>query len=138
MVCQSLRIALIFDNRAEYLKLGYSPEECDDLPFDGEIKAIRTALESLSHEVIEIPGIKHLVARLAVGDETRWDLAFNMAEGFYGTAREAQVPGILEAYKIPYTFADAQTAALCQDKQKTKVRNSRDGNRIRLEQFHLI
>ncbi|KAI0120653.1 hypothetical protein BJ170DRAFT_704648 [Xylariales sp. AK1849] len=116
-----LRIALIFDDRSTYMELGHSAEECDDMPFEGEIQAIRESLEKLGHHVTEVPGIKSLVACLASGDQKSWDLAFNMAEGFHGTAREAQVPGLLEAYQIPHTFSDAQTMALCQDTQKTKI-----------------
>jgi D-alanine-D-alanine ligase-like ATP-grasp enzyme len=44
-----------------------------------------------------------------------------MAQGFYGTSREAQVLGLLDAYQVPYTFSDAATMALCQDKPITKV-----------------
>lgn len=48
-------------------------------------------------------------------------MVFNFAEGLYGLAREAQVPALLEAYRVPFTFADAATLALCMDKGKTKV-----------------
>lgn len=117
----SLRIALIFEDRSALRDLGYSADECLDLPYDGEIQAIRQTLEKLGHHVTEVPGIKSLIAHLASGEGSKWDLAFNMSEGLHGSAREAQVPGVLEAYQIPSTFSDSSTTALCQDKQKTKV-----------------
>ncbi|KAL5365842.1 hypothetical protein BJX96DRAFT_181998 [Aspergillus floccosus] len=44
-----------------------------------------------------------------------------MAQGFHGTSRESQVPALLDAYQIPYTFSDASTMALCQHKANTKA-----------------
>ncbi|KAK9413281.1 putative ATP-grasp domain-containing protein [Seiridium unicorne] len=114
-------IALTYEDPLSYIELGYSAEECLDFPSDGEIQAICEELEQLGHTVTKVPGIEALVAHLANGDGSRWDLAFNMAEGFHGSAREAQVPGLLEAYQIPYTFSDAHTTTLCQDKQRTKI-----------------
>ena len=38
----------------------------------------------------------------------------------YGRSREAQVPALLEAYNIPFTFSDPLTLALCLDKSMTK------------------
>lgn len=64
---------------------------------------------------------QRLVERLASGEHKEWDLVLNIAEGLHGLAREAQVPCLLEAYDIPFTFADAATTALCLDKGRTKV-----------------
>jgi D-alanine-D-alanine ligase len=50
------------------------------------------------------------VGRLAAGE--RWDLVFNIAEGLGGLARESQVPGLLDAYQIPYVFSEALTLAV--------------------------
>ncbi|KAM0811343.1 putative ATP-grasp domain-containing protein [Seiridium cardinale] len=115
------RIALFYEDSLSYIELGYSAEGCLDFPYDREIQAICEELEQLGHIVTKVPGIEALVAYLANGDGSRWDPAFNMAEGFHGSAREAQVPGLLEAYQIPYTFSDAHTTTLCQDKQRTKI-----------------
>src|SRR3546814_12143069 len=59
-----------------------------------------------------------LAARLVAGD--RWDLVFNIAEGMHGIAREAQVPALLDAWAIPYTFSDPMVLALTLDKGMTK------------------
>jgi D-alanine-D-alanine ligase len=66
-------------------------------------------------------GIKSLVQSLSKGQEKEWDLVFNYSEGIRGVAREAQVPALLEAYDIPFTFSGAATFALCLDKAKTNV-----------------
>ncbi len=59
-----------------------------------------------------------LTQRLAAGE--RWDAVFNICEGLSGYGREAQVPGLLDAYGIPHVFSDALTLALCLDKSWTK------------------
>lgn len=117
-----LSIALVSERKSAYLDLGYSAEQCAALTHDGEIEAVLTTLESLGHHVTLIPGIESLVQRLAAGTYKSWDLVFNMAQGFHGSAREAQVPALLEAYQIPFTFSDAATIAFCQNKVITKVR----------------
>jgi len=51
---------------------------------------------------------------------------FNIAEGLHGTARESQVPALLDAYEIPYTFSDplVMAIALHKDVAKTLVRQA--------------
>ena len=46
---------------------------------------------------------------------------FNICEGMYGIAREAQVPALLEAYDIPCTFADPVVMSVCLHKGLTKT-----------------
>ncbi|KAJ3496981.1 hypothetical protein NLG97_g2250 [Lecanicillium saksenae] len=116
-----LNIALVAESRSNYLKLGYSDEECAALTHEGEIDAVAAALQSLGHHVSLVPGLPSLVEHLATGSFKNWDLVFNMAQGFNGPAREAHVPALLEAYMIPHTFSDAATMALCQDKRNTKI-----------------
>jgi len=48
------------------------------------------------------------------------DIVFNIAEGKYGRAREAQVPAILDYFGIPYTGSDAVALAVSLDKALTK------------------
>jgi D-alanine-D-alanine ligase-like ATP-grasp enzyme len=117
----SLNIALVSEQRSSYLDPGYSEGQCAALTHDGEVEAALTTLQSLGYNVTLVPGIQSLVRRLAEGTYENWDLVFNMAQGFHGPAREAQVPALLEAYQIPLTFSDAATMALCQNKVITKV-----------------
>jgi D-alanine-D-alanine ligase len=48
------------------------------------------------------------------------DICFNICEGHFGDAREAQVPAILEMLRIPYTGSRVLTLALTLDKPMTK------------------
>lgn len=48
------------------------------------------------------------------------DIVFNIAEGFNGVSREAQVPAMLEFLNIPYTGSDPLTLCICLDKARTK------------------
>ncbi|MFQ3612697.1 MAG: D-alanine--D-alanine ligase [Cyanobacteriota bacterium] len=48
------------------------------------------------------------------------DLIFNIAEGLWGRGREALIPALLEAYRIPYVGSDPLTLSLCLDKAMTK------------------
>ncbi len=57
--------------------------------------------------------------RLAAGE--RWDMVFNICEGMFGMGREAQVPALLDAYEIPYTFSGPLVLALALDKGMTKT-----------------
>jgi D-alanine-D-alanine ligase len=47
-------------------------------------------------------------------------MVFNIAEGLKGFGREAQVPALLDAYDIPYTFSDALVLSLTLHKGMTK------------------
>jgi D-alanine--D-alanine ligase len=116
-----LNIALIAEQRSTYHDQGYSEEECAALPHNGEADNILTTLQDLGHHVTLVPGIQALVKYLAAGTYKDWDLAFNIAQGFHGLAREAQVPALLDAYQVPYTFSNAATMALCQNKVSTKI-----------------
>ena len=48
------------------------------------------------------------------------DIVFNIAEGFNGVSREAQIPSILDMLQIPYTGSDPLTLAICLDKARAK------------------
>ncbi|KAL4793553.1 glutathione synthetase ATP-binding domain-like protein [Aspergillus venezuelensis] len=116
-----LTIAVVSEQRSSYLQDGFSQQDCAALTHDGETEAIVATLKNLGHKTILVPGIKDLVQHLASGNQRQWDLVFNVAQGFFGSAREAQVPALLEAYRVPFTFADADTMGLCQNKRNTKI-----------------
>ncbi len=48
------------------------------------------------------------------------DIVFNVAEGFAGSSREAQIPAILDMLRIPYSGSDPLTLTTCLDKARTK------------------
>lgn len=114
-----MHIGLTYDLRAEYLAAGYGEEETAEFDQLGTIEAIDGALCELGHTTDRIGHARNLVERLARGG--RWDLVFNICEGLHGRGREAQVPAILDVYKIPYTFADPAALCVCLDKGLTKT-----------------
>jgi D-alanine-D-alanine ligase len=111
-------IGLTYDLRQEYLDAGYGEEETAEFDRADTIDAIESTLRELGHEIDRIGRVTSLVERLAQGD--RWDLVFNIAEGLRGIGREAQVPALLDAYEIPYTFSDPLVCALSLHKGMTK------------------
>lgn len=113
-----LTIGLTYDLRDDYLAEGLSEEETAEFDRRDTIDSIAAALARLGHRPDPIGHARHLLTRLAAGD--RWDLVFNIAEGISGVAREAQVPAILDLYRIPYTFSDALVSALALHKGLTK------------------
>ena len=111
-------IGLTYDLRQEYLDAGYSEEQTAEFDRAGTIDAIEQALITMGHETRRIGNVKSLVWRLADGE--RWDMVFNICEGMFGLGREAQVPALLDAYEIPYTFSGPLVLALSLDKALTK------------------
>jgi D-alanine-D-alanine ligase len=114
-----MNVGITYDLRDEYLKMGFSEEETAEFDREGTIAAIENTLQKLGYLTDRIGHIWNLVDRLSRGD--RWDLVFNIAEGLYGSGREAQVPAILDAYRIPYVFSGPLVLALTLDKALTKV-----------------
>jgi len=114
----SLQIGLVYDLRKEYLAIGYSEEQVAEFDSEATIEALEATIRSLGYGVQRIGNVRALCSRLVSGE--RWDLVFNIAEGVSGRSREAQVPCILEAYGIPYTFSDPLVSAVTMDKAVAK------------------
>ncbi len=113
-----MNIGITYDLRDDYLELGYSEEATAEFDRIDTIEAIETTLQQLNHQTERIGNIWNLTRQLCNGK--RWDLVFNIAEGLHGIAREAQVPALLDAYNIPYTFSDPLVLALTLHKGMTK------------------
>ena len=113
-----MRIGLTYDLRDDYLAMGYGLEETAEFDRVDTVEAIEGALRQLGHRTERIGHIRELARRLVAGE--RWDLVFNIAEGLKGVGREAQVPALLEAYDIPYTFSDPLVMALTLHKGMAK------------------
>ncbi len=114
-----MHIGLVYDLRDDYRKLGYSEEAMAEFDSEETIHAIADALEMAGHTIERVGNIWKLVEKLVSG--ARWDLVFNIAEGMYGIAREAQVPALLDAYRIPYTFSAPDVMMLTLDKALAKL-----------------
>jgi D-alanine-D-alanine ligase len=113
-----MTIGLTYDLRQDYLAAGYSDEQTAEFDRPDTIDAIERGLIALGHETRRIGNVKSLVQRLASGE--RWDMVFNICEGMFGLGREAQVPALLDAFQIPYTFSGPLVLALSLDKALTK------------------
>ncbi len=81
------------------------------------INAIKEAIASYGHDVVELEATSELPAILPAA---KVDVVFNIAEGFRGRNREAQVPAVLELLDIPYTGSDAATLSIALDKALAK------------------
>lgn len=103
-------IGLTYDLRQDYLAEGYGEEETAEFDRADTVDALERSLRALGHETDRVGRVTALVKRLARGD--RWDLVYNIAEGLRGLGREAQVPALLDAYQIPYTYSDPLACAL--------------------------
>ncbi|MCL2483877.1 MAG: ATP-grasp domain-containing protein [Firmicutes bacterium] len=113
-----MHFGITYDLKDDYIKKGYTSEEIAEFDTEDTIIAIETELKKLGHTTERIGCLTSLVEKLNAGK--RWDIVFNICEGMYGYSREAQVPALLDAYKIPYVFSDALVMAVTLHKGKTK------------------
>jgi len=111
-------IGLTYDLKDDYLERGFSEAEVAEFDSIETIDAIAGALAALGHDCVRIGHVRALAERLVAGE--RWDLVFNIAEGVEGFGRESQVPALLEAYGVPYTFSDPLVCALTLHKAMAK------------------
>lgn len=80
------------------------------------INAVKNALE-VHHNVIMIEANEDAFEKFRT---IKPDIVFNVAEGFYGIGREAQIPAMLDMLNIPYTGSDPLTLTICLNKARTK------------------
>ena len=109
-----IKIGITYDLKSEYLSQGASLESVAEFEDPETIEALTNTLIQFGFQVDLITNIHSLVKQLSQGE--RWDLIFNIAEGLNGSARESQIPCLLEAYQIPYVFSDAATLCVCMNK----------------------
>ena len=108
---RALRVGLTFN-----LKRSDADEQAEHDP-PATIAALRGSLEGLGYAVVELEATPDLPGRLAAAGV---DLVFNIAEGWTGRHREAQVPALLELTGTPYTGSDPACMVLCLDKALAK------------------
>lgn len=113
-----MRVGLTYDLKERYLLEGKKPEDVAECDSEQTIDAIDHALCSLGYETVRIGNITDLVVFLAQG--RRCDIMFNIAEGLYGLCREAQIPALLDAYRIPYVFSDSFVLSIALHKGMAK------------------
>lgn len=113
-----MTIGITYDLKSDYLAMGLSEEEAAEFDKIETIDAIDRALQELGYQTVRIGHAHALLKRIAAGE--RWDAVFNICEGLDGIGREAQVPAILDLYRIPYVFSDPMVLALTLHKGMTK------------------
>ncbi|MBX5480386.1 MAG: ATP-grasp domain-containing protein [Myxococcaceae bacterium] len=108
-----------FTYNVKRIKPTYDAQEDSEAEYDSPstLQAIREAIASWGHEVIDLEANQELPSILA---STPVDVVFNIAEGFKGRNRESQVPAVLELLDIPYTGSDPATLSLALDKALAK------------------
>jgi D-alanine-D-alanine ligase len=109
------KIGIIY-NAKKGIKTGLIDSEAEFDSID-TVYAISAALQKYGFRTFLIEADQNIFKKL---EETKIDLAFNIAEGIGGRSREAIVPSILEMYGIPYTGSDATTLSIALDKALTK------------------
>jgi len=129
-----MKVGITYDLRADYFAQGLGEEETAEFDRPDTITAIEQALWDLGYDTDRIGNVTNLTARLAAGE--RWDIVFNIAEGLNGFGRESQVPALLDAFGIPYTFSDPLVLAVTLHKGVAKhmVRDLR----IATPDFHVV
>lgn len=114
-----INVGLTFDLKDDYLHIGYSHEDVAEFDSLETIDALDDTLTQLGYRVIRIGNLFGLVNFLSSGKKC--DIVFNICEGLHGIAREAQVPCLLDAYRIPYVFSEPDILNLTLDKALTKL-----------------
>ncbi|MBI5545626.1 MAG: ATP-grasp domain-containing protein [Deltaproteobacteria bacterium] len=91
----------------------------DEAEYDSPktLQAIREAIASYGHEVVDLEANSELAAKLTTSGV---DVVFNVAEGLRGRNREAHVPALCELLDIPYTGSDPATLSIALDKGLAK------------------
>jgi D-alanine-D-alanine ligase len=113
-----MKIGLTYDLKTDYSDSGLSQEEIAEFDNEETVAGLEAAIHACGYTTDRIGNIRALTARLAAGET--WDFVFNIAEGLSGPGRESQVPCLLEAWNIPYSFSDPLVLALCLNKGMTK------------------
>src|SRR4030065_1423 len=96
---------------------GMAPDQWDDLDSEKTANALVEAIRFGGYICEFLEGDLSLINTLK---SFKPDICFNICEGHFGDAREAQVPSLLEMLRIPYTGSKVLTLALALDKPLTK------------------
>lgn len=113
----ALRVGFTFNVKRKAAKSAGDDDSQAEYDSPATIDAIKTAIASFGHTVVELEATAELPAVIG---SAGLDVVFNMAEGLHGRNRESAVPAILELLSIPYTGSDSATMALTLDKALAK------------------
>jgi D-alanine-D-alanine ligase len=118
---KAFTFGLTFDTKDDFRFTSRDPPDWDaEFEVSIAIDDIAHALEDLGFHVLFIGSGKKLVESLP-DIRGKFDMIFNIAEGRFGRAREAQVPALLEMLEIPFVGSDAYSLSLSLNKWHVKV-----------------
>jgi D-alanine-D-alanine ligase len=113
-----MRVGLTYNLGSDYQpKEEDPPDAAAEFDTQATIDGLAHAVSASGHEPVHIgDGLK--LYRWLMDNQV--DLVFNIAEGYNGRAREAQIPALLEMLQIPYVGSDPVTLGIALDKVLTK------------------
>lgn len=112
------RVALLANLKANAPHFeGMAEDQWDDLDSEKTANALVEAIRSGGHTCEFLEGDITLFDTIR---KFKPDICFNICEGHFGDAREAQVPALLEMLRIPYTGSKVLALSLALDKPMTK------------------
>ena len=112
-------IGMTYDLKTEYVFKEGDPKDANaEFDHPDTVQVIQESIEAMGHRVVRIGGAEQVLRKWDSLSEV--DLVFNIAEGFSGRNREAQVPVLLEMRGVPFSGSDGLTQALTLDKLMTK------------------
>lgn len=115
---KKFRVALLANLKSNAPKFDGMPEDqWDDLDSERTVNALVNAIRAGGNTCEFLEGNPTLFETLP---KYKPDICFNICEGHFGDAREAQVPALLEMLRIPYTGSKVLTLSLALDKPMTK------------------
>lgn len=115
---KKFRVALLANLKKNAPRFEGMPEDqWDDLDSEKTVNALVEAIRAGGHECEFLEGDITLYDTIR---QFKPDICFNICEGHFGDAREAQVPAMLEMLRIPYTGSKVLALALALDKPMTK------------------
>jgi D-alanine-D-alanine ligase len=115
---KKFRVALLANLKTNAPKFeGMAEDQWDDLDSEKTVNALVNAIRAGGNHCEFLEGDITLYDTIR---KYQPDICFNISEGHFGDAREAQVPALLEMLRIPYTGSKVLTLALALDKPMTK------------------
>ncbi len=115
---KKFRVALLANLKSNAPHIPGEPEDLwADLDSERTVNALVEAIRAGGYECEFLEGNYTLIDTVR---KYHPDICFNICEGHFGDAREAQVPALLEMLRIPYTGSKVLTLALALDKPMTK------------------
>ncbi len=113
-------IGLVLEQEEDARRIGVPMEHLAHWRDEGEIEAIKSALEVMGYQVI-ILGTPKNILKNKLDVIKSIDFIFNLSVGFQSRFRLAEGPLLFELLDIPYSGADPYTKLTTQNKHKFKA-----------------